>query len=272
MRGKVLAVLLSAWLVASVLVPLLWIALASFKSDRVNAQFDPVFIFTPTLENYIALVNEGMDSQFVRAFLMSCLAAVVSTVIAVMLSIMGAYALARLRPRGGPQMMVYVFALRMLPPVAIIVPLFTVASGIRLFDNPIGIIAPYVALAIPLGIWILYGFFLDLPRELEEAAMVDGATRMQAFIRIVMPLTGPGIAAVSIFTFALSWNDLVLALVMTRKNITLPVLASMVRTDQGIHWGQLGALTVLLIVPMVIFTALVQRWIVSGLAGGAVKG
>jgi multiple sugar transport system permease protein len=120
---------------------------------------------------------------------------------------------------------------------------------------------------------MLQGFFLDLPHELEEAALIDGCSRLQAFIRVILPLAGPGLAAVSIFSFSLAWNDLVLALPLTSENaITLPVIASRIRTDEGILWGQLGAVTTVIMAPMLVFTLFAQRWLVPGLTSGAVKG
>jgi len=264
---------LAAWLSAIVLIPLVWIALTSIKPAAVLAQFGPTFSFTPTWEHYSGLFTDGLSSQVFRAGVNSLIAAVVSTIVSVALATLAAYSLARLRPRGHQRVLMGILALRMLPPVALIVPFFLIARWFNSVDTLPALIVPYTALAIPLGTWMLYGFFLDLPQELEEAAMIDGATRVQAFLKIILPLAGPGLAAVSIFSFSLAWNDLVLALPLTNDAaVTLPVIASLVRSDQGILWGQLGALTVLLMLPMIVFTVIVQRWLVSGLTSGAVKG
>lgn len=271
--GKVFAVVLAGWLCAVILIPIVWIILTSIKPESALSQFGPVFVFEPTFEHYAALFAEGLGSRVVLGTINSLFIAVTVTVLAVALATLAAYSLARLRPRGHKAIMLGIFALRMLPPVALIVPLYVGARSLDLIDTHIALIVPYTALAIPLGTWMLYGFFLDLPRELEEAAMVDGATPLQAFVRVVLPLAGPGVAAVSVFSFAAAWNDLVLALPLTRSDaITLPVVASLVRTDQGIAWGQLGALTVMIMLPMIAFTLLAQRWLVRGFAGGGVKG
>jgi multiple sugar transport system permease protein len=140
-------------------------------------------------------------------------------------------------------------------------------------DTLPALIIPYTALTIPLATFMMYGFFLDLPRELEEAALVDGCTRITAFWRVILPLTAPGLAATAIFTSLLPWNDLVFALPLTTlESTTLPVIASRVRVEEGILWGQLGAVASIMTIPVVIFTFFVQRHIVQGLTGGAVKG
>ena len=163
--------------------------------------------------------------------------------------------------------------MRMLPPAALVIPMFFIAFWTSTLDTQIALIVPYTALAIPLGAWMLQGFFLDLPKELEEAAIVDGATWWYAFTRVILPLTGPGLAAVAIFSFSLSWNDLLLALPLTTEDaITLPVVASRVRTDEGILWGNLGAVTTIIMLPMLLFTLLSQRWLIQGLSAGATKG
>jgi multiple sugar transport system permease protein len=161
----------------------------------------------------------------------------------------------------------------MLPPVAMIVPLYLVANQLGINDTLLILILPYMALSIPLAVWMLQGFFMDLPKELEEAAFLDGCTRMGAFVRIILPLGAPGIAAVSIFSFTLAWNDLIIALALTNFDATtLPVLGSRLRGEEGIDWGGLGALTTVIMIPALIFTVVMRRHLVGGLSGAAVRG
>ncbi len=270
--AKFVAVLVVAWLAAVVILPILWLVLTSFKTPPDIVSLSPTFLFRPTLENYRVVFTSGKYS-IVPAMINSLVVSLVSTGCAVVLSAMAAYALARLRPPGHGLLGVTIFAMRMLPPVAIVLPLFFFAGQVGALDTRLALIVPYVALAIPLATWMLQGFFLDLPKALEEAAMIDGATPMQAFLRVILPLTGPGLAAVAIFSFSLAWNDLVLALPLTSEHaVTLSVVASRIRTDEGIQWGQLGAVTTVIMLPMLVFTLVSQRWLVRGLTSGATKG
>jgi multiple sugar transport system permease protein len=272
MFGNIAAIVVVTWLAAVVALPLVWLVLTSFKMPTDITSLTPTFVFSPTLENYRRIFT-GADNTIFRAMINSILVSVVSTVISVALAAMSAYALARLRPPGHAALGLTIFGMRMLPPVALVLPLFFVAHWAGQLDTRLSLIIPYIALSIPLGTWMLQGFFLDLPNELEEAAVIDGATRLQAFLRVILPLAGPGLAAVSIFSFSLAWNDLVLALPLTSEHaITLPVIASRIRTDEGILWGQLGAITTVIMAPMLVFTLLAQRWLVPGLTAGATKG
>ena len=272
MLTAIVAGLVAAWLAAVVLLPIGWLVLTSFKAPRDIATRHPVFAFVPTLDNYRAVLTAGRFS-ILPAMVNSVIVSLVSTVIAVALAAMAAYGLARLRPPGHAAAGLLIFGMRMLPPVALVLPLFFFASRTGFLDTRLSLIVPYIALALPLATWMLQGFFLDLPAELEEAATIDGATQMQAFLRIILPLAAPGLAAVAIFSFSLAWNDLILALPLTSEHaITLSVVASRVRTDEGILWGQLGAITTLIMLPMLVFTCLAQRWLVRGLTAGATKG
>lgn len=205
-------------------------------------------------------------------FLNSVVVTSVSTVASVVLAAFAAYALARLRPKGHRLLGLLILSVRMLPPIALVVPLFLIASRLQLLDTRLALILPYIALNVPLATWMLQGFFLDLPRELEESALVDGCGHLRAFVRIILPLAGPGLAAVSVFSFILSWSDLVLALPLTRSNAaTLPVLASSVRTEEGVQFGQLGVIAMLIFIPVALFTVLARKWLVRGVTAGAVK-
>ncbi len=271
MIGNIVALVVVAWLAAVVILPIAWLILTSFKMPIDIASPTPTFIFDPTLDNYRSVFS-GRSGIF-RAMVNSIVISVVSTVLSVSLAAMAAYGLSRLRPPGYGALGLTIFGMRMLPPAALVVPMFFIAFWTSTLDTQIALIIPYTALAIPLGTWMLQGFFLDLPKELEEAAIVDGATWWYAFTRVILPLAGPGLAAVAIFSFSLSWNDLLLALPLTTEDaITLPVVASRVRTDEGILWGNLGAVTTIIMLPMLVFTLLSQRWLIQGLSSGATKG
>ncbi|MDQ7904794.1 carbohydrate ABC transporter permease [Phytohabitans sp. ZYX-F-186] len=270
--GRLLAYAVAAALVFVALFPIAWLFLVSFMPENLILRADPTFVFEPTLDHYRAIF-QSTRSSVTDNLVNSIVVTVVSTVGAVALSVLAAYGLARLRPRGHAQLSLVILATRMLPPVALVVPLYVIANRADLFDTRTALIVPYIALNIPLATWMLQGFFMDLPRELEEAALVDGCNRWSAFWRVILPLAGPGIAAASIFSFILSWNDMVIALPLTLSDaVTLPPFASQVREEEGVAWGQLGAVTVLIMTPVIIFTLAVQRWIISGLTAGAAKG
>ena len=228
------------------------------------------FIFTPTLENYREVLGEG---SFQRYLANSLIVGVVSTVITLVLGCMAAYGLARFRFPGRKTMAYVTLLLRTVPLAVLAVPVFMIWSQAGLINSLWGLILLYVAVNLPFAIWLLYGFILQVPRELEEAAAIDGCGPIKVFYKVVLPLIKPGIAAASIFTFRIAWNEFILALVLTdRATRTLPVAASLYITDIGVDWGKIMALGSLIAIPPLIFTFIAARQIITGLTAGAVKG
>lgn len=261
-------------LVFIVLAPLFWMFLMSIKSEADIIAWPPKFIFDPTIENYRDIFFNPANSRlnFVHCLKNSVVVTIITLVISLFLSTLASYSLGRLRPVGYMGINYMILGLRMIPPIAIVVPLFIIWNKIGLYDNIWGLIIPYVAVSIPLATWLLEGFFESIPRNLEDAASIDGCTGFQAFYKIILPLAAPGIAATSIFSFSLAWNNLTLPLPLTMtKAATLPVLSSQVRTDEGLLWGQLGAYSILMIVPMIIFTIFSSKYLIGGVSAGAVK-
>jgi multiple sugar transport system permease protein len=161
----------------------------------------------------------------------------------------------------------------MLPPIALVIPIYIMFANVQLIDKQISLILAYTALNLPFATWMLRGFFLQIPRELEESAMIDGCTLIGALWRVILPLAAPGLVATAIFSFILAWNDFQFALVLaTAKSITLPVAAARFRTDEGPLWGQIGAAAGLVLLPLIVMTFALQRHIVRGLTAGSVKG
>lgn len=263
--------LVSILLCAFVLIPILYILMLSLKSNY-DIMHNNVF-FVPTLENFRnVFVGNVNYLSFADVLKNSVITTLISVSLALVIASLSAYALARLRVKKRMTINYLILGMRMIPPIAIVVPLYIIWTRIKLYDTLTGLILPFVALNVPLATWLLQGFFQGIPGNLEESAMIDGCTRFQAFHRIILPLTAPGIAATSIFSFSLSWNDLTIPMALTMtKAATMPVLSSQVKTDDGIMWGQLGAYAVLMILPMVIFTACVSKYLIKGLASGAVK-
>lgn len=228
------------------------------------------FLFAPTLENYRAVLGEG---SFVRYLTNSLFVGIVSTAITLVLGCMAAYGLARFRFRGRTAIAYTTLLLRTVPLAVLAVPVFMLWSRTGLVDTLSGLVLLYVAVNLPFTIWLLYGFVLQVPVQLEEAAAIDGCGPLRVFFRVVLPLIKPGLAAAAIFTFRIAWNEFILALVLTdRATRTLPVAASLYITDIGVDWGKIMALGSLIAVPPLIFTFIAARQIITGLTAGAVKG
>ena len=228
------------------------------------------FIFTPTLQNYRDVLNEG---GFTRYLSNSLIVGVVSTLITLVLGTMAAYGLARFRFRGRNTVAYTTLLLRTVPLAVLAVPVFMIWNEAGIINSLSGLVLLYVAVNLPFTIWLLYGFIAQVPIELEEAARIDGCGPIQVFYKVVLPLIKPGLAAASIFTFRIAWNEFILALVLTdRATRTLPVAASLYITDIGVDWGRIMALGSLIAIPPLVFTFIAARQIITGLTAGAVKG
>ena len=228
------------------------------------------FLFAPTLENYRAVLEED---KFDRYLVNSLIVGVVSTLATLVLGCMAAYGLARFRFRGRTTIAYTTLLLRTVPLAVLAIPVFLIWSEWKLVDSLCGLILLYVAVNLPFTIWLLYGFVLQVPVELEEAAAIDGCGPLRVFVKVLLPLMAPGLAAASIFTFRIAWNEFILALVLTdRQTRTLPVAASLYITDVGVDWGRVMAMGSLIAIPPLIFTFAAARQIITGLTAGAVKG
>ena len=239
-----------------------------FQTQIFNTTIE--IFFTPTLENYREVLGEG---SFARYLTNSLVVGIVSTVITLVLGCMAAYGLARLRFPGRTALAYTTLLLRTVPLAVLAVPVFMLWSRAGLINSLPGLVLLYVAVNLPFTIWLLYGFILQVPVELEEAAAIDGCGPIEVFYKVVLPLIKPGLAAAAIFTFRIAWNEFILALVLTdRATRTLPVAASLYITDIGVDWGKIMALGSLIAIPPLIFTFVAARQIITGLTAGAVKG
>ncbi len=228
------------------------------------------FLFTPTLENYRAVLEED---KFDRYLGNSLFVGIVSTVITLVLGCMAAYGLARFRFKSRTTIAYTTLLLRTVPLAVLAIPVFLIWSEWKLVNSLWGLVLLYVAVNLPFTIWLLYGFVLQVPVELEEAAAIDGCGPLRVFTKVLLPLMAPGLAAASIFTFRIAWNEFILALVLTdRQTRTLPVAASLFITDIGVDWGRVMAMGSLIAIPPLIFTFVAARQIITGLTAGAVKG
>ena len=250
----------------------IWVMIAtSFKNDIVVQDAKPLwFFFVPTLDNYEYILTRG---KFDRYLTNSIIVGTASTVMTLLLGGFCAYALARTDFRGRNLMANSTLMVRMVPPAVLAVPAFAfvMLSGV---DNDLMVLTfLYTALNLPFAIWLLFGFYKQIPVELEEAAVVDGASPLQIFFRVLLPLMKSGYAVAGIFTFRIAWNEFILALLLTGRNTrTLPVGAAGFITDTGVEWGRIMAMGTLIVIPPLLFTFFAARQIIAGMTAGAVKG
>jgi multiple sugar transport system permease protein len=266
-----LAVLLALFVA---LFPIFWIAINSFKYNIDIFAVPPIwFNFQPTLTNYYATY---VERNFLGFATNSLIIAVITTVISLIFGTMAGYALARFRFPGRTRYNIsfWILSTRMMPPIVTVIPLFIFFGFFNLLNTRAAVIIAYTAFNLPFVTWMMKSYFQDLPVELEEAAMVDGDTRWGAFIHIALPLARPGLAATAIFSMILSWNEFLLALVLTQteQSQTLPIGIAGRVTQYTTYWGEISAAGFLAAVPIIIFALIVQRHLVRGLSFGAVKG
>ena len=247
--------------------PYFWTFLASIKDPAaINHPLD--FNFTPTVANWKAVVTAGVPRQALNSLLVGLMVVGVALVAGAP----AAYAFSHFNV-GGSQARFLVLLAQMLPPATLIIPLFLLMYYMRLIGSLYAVVIAHLTVLLPLVTWFLIGFFDDVPRELEEAAMVDGCTPWQTFLKVVLPVVRPGLGAAGLFAFVLSWNDMFYALLLTTGiNRTLPVGVAGYWTFRGVEMGQMSAAIMMAIVPVIILSFFVQRFMLRGLGGGAIKG
>ncbi len=254
------------------LFPVYWMINTAFKPGAEMLTVTPHFIPEhPTLENFRQVVD---DPVFWTALRNSVIVAVATVVIAMVIAFLAALAITRFRFLGRRVFLFAIMAVQMVPLVAIVIPLFLTLSSLQLADTLPGLVAAYLVFSLPFAVWTLRGFIANVPAELEEAAMVDGCSRIGAFGRIVLPLVLPGLISTSIFTMILAWNEYLLTyfVIATNKNYTLPLWLTHFTLSEGIQYGPLMAGSTLIAVPVIVFFMIIQKRIATGLTAGAVKG
>lgn len=256
------------------LFPFYWMLIASIKPDQelYNIRLSPFIVRKPTVMHWVYLFKETL---FARWALNTLLIAVASTAISLFCGVLAGYSLARLRFPGSTLIGVSIFITYLVPPTLLFIPLADVISWMHLLDTPWALILSYPTILVPFSTWLLMGYFKTIPRELEECARIDGATRFQAFVRIILPLATPGVLSAGIFAFTLSWNEFLFALVFlsTPENKTVPVgvVSELIKGDV-FFWGSLMAGALFGSVPVAIVYSFFVEYYVAGLTGGAVKG
>ena len=253
-----------------VLTPLYWVVITSIKPSSDYLTVPPVwFPAKPTIIHYTAAL---FSYRGLQGLLNSLIVASASTVLSAAMGTMMAYSLARFNT-GGQHLAFWVLSQRFLPPVAIVLPLFLLFRGWGLYDTHFGLIVAYTFMTLPLSVWMMYAYFRQLPKSLEEAALVDGLSRWQAFRMVAVPLAAPGIAATAVFVFIAVWTEFFFALILTsRYAFTLPTVFRAFLGFQGAQYGEACALATTSLVPSIILGILVQRHLVRGLTLGALRG
>jgi N,N'-diacetylchitobiose transport system permease protein len=264
--------LLGLFVFAVMIFPVYWMVATAFKEGRNILSDTPQFFPSPvTLSNFEDAIHRAYFSDAIRNSLV-----VVTAVVAISLVVgfLAALALAKFRFYGRAAFIVLILGVQMLPLNALLIPLYVQASRVELTNTLTGVIITYMTFVLPFTVWTLRGFMLGIPRELEEAAMVDGSTRFGAFVRILLPLVAPGLVATSIFAFVVTWNEFLIAYVFLSdaEKQTASVWLAGFTTSRGTEWGPLMASATLIALPVLIFFLLIHRKIAFGLTAGAVRG
>jgi len=260
--------------------PIVWIAMMSLKNSNDVIASPPKFIFTPTLENYKAITvgqdERGMETvrpDYPEYFLNTLIIASASVAVSLLLGTFAAYGLARFSFRFKEDIAFTFLSFRFAPELMIILPLYVVFQKMGMIDSFSGLTMAYQLITLPFLIWVLRGFFEDIPREIEQAARVDGYTWWGVFRRISLPLIKPGIAAVVILSFIFAWNNFIFSMILggeRTQTVTLGILGFI--GYERVLWGQMAAATMICVVPELIMAFFVQKYIIRGLTFGAVKG
>jgi multiple sugar transport system permease protein len=272
--------------------PLLWMFMTSFKTPREYYRMPPKFLpdqlvifhykeaFAPWTINptelseatYYIEESAGRVESVVPNIGNSLIIITGSVGLALLVGIWGAYALSRFRFRGGENMGIWILSTRMMPPIVIAIPLFWVMRRIHLTGTHMGLIMIYVMIQLPFVMWMMKGFFDEIPRSIEESVLVDGGSRLTVMFKVVIPLAIPGIVATALFCIFLTWTEFLFASIFTNSSsATLPVVLSWFRQDRGILWGQMSAVMVVSLLPLMAITMVLQRKMIRGLTAGAIR-
>ncbi len=272
--------------------PLLWMFMTSFKTPREYYRMPPRFLpdrfvifhykeaFAPWTINpnelseatYYVEESAGRVESVVPNIVNSLIIIIGSVGLSMLVGIWGAYALSRFTFRGSENLGVWILSTRMMPPIVIAVPLFWVMRRLQLAGTHIGLIMIYVMIQLPFVIWMMKGFFDEIPKGIEESVLVDGGTRATCILKVAIPVAFPGIVATALFCIFLTWTEFLFASIFTRaSSATLPVVLSWFRQDRGILWGQMSAVMVVSLIPLMAITMVLQKKMIKGLTAGAVR-
>jgi multiple sugar transport system permease protein len=250
------------------LVPILWIFMAAFK-NHIDV-FQLRLFFTPTLENFGEVFQEPYNLG--EKLFNSTIVALVTVIFAIPIATMAAYSFSRFTLKGETVMLVTILATQFVPAVVIILPFFVMFRDVGLLDTRLGLILVNLAIVMPFAIWMIKGFIDGIPMDTEEAAMVDGSSRLQVIKNIVLPMAAPGLLTSGIFCFIIAWNEFLFALILTNKDaVTLPIGLALFRAEEGDLWNLLSAAGIIIMMPMFVLAMLIRKYFVQGMTMGAVR-
>ena len=265
--GNLLYALLLFLVAAFLLTPFLWMVLNAFKTPLQVIKLPPDLIFQPTLRNF---ENVFGTQNFMRYIMNSVIIGAGCTLIGLLIGLPAAYSIARFRQN---RLAIGILMARMVPGITFLVPLFIVFRQLGLVDTYTSLILAHMLVGLPFIVWVMVPFFESIPRELTEAAVMDGASAIRAFVMVVLPLSGPGIVTAAILSFVFSWNNFMFSVVLaTNKTRTVPVAIYNFISYAQIDWGGLMAAAVVITLPVLVLAIVTQRYVIRGLTAGAVKG
>jgi sorbitol/mannitol transport system permease protein len=269
LSGGTLAIGVVAWIVGLLFFfPVLWMFLTGFKQESQASTDPPTFFFTPTLDQYRAI----LDRDFAPYFINSATASIMSVILVIILATPAAYALSIARVPKWRDGLFFFMSTRMMPAVASILPLYIIAKNIGMLDNIWLLVLIYTAMNLPIAVWMIRSFLVELPKEVLEAARVDGAKLFTEMRRIILPMIAPGLAATALICFIFAWNEFFFAVSLTAtKAATVPVFLVGFITSEGLFWARLSAASTMAVLPVIIAGWIAQKWLVRGLSLGAVK-
>jgi multiple sugar transport system permease protein len=268
--GNGFATLLLLAMIAFFIFPIFYAFVTSLKTRVLAESPVPYLIFRPTLENYRSLFVDGTYGAF---FLNSLVIGLATVVLSLLLGVPAAYVLSRCSFRGKGAVLLWVLSSRILPPIGIAIPFFLAYRSLGLIDTHLGLVIIFLTFNVSLTIWVMSGFFDQIPRELDEAAIIDGCSMTGVLMRVVLPLTAPGLTTTAILVFLEAWNNFFYPLVVARRQAaTVPLALTTFLGDYNIDWGAIMAGASLLILPLLVFALVIRRYLVAGLTQGAVKG
>ncbi|MCY3996569.1 MAG: carbohydrate ABC transporter permease [Rhodobacter sp.] len=266
--GSLVRIVLILFAAFVMLVPIAWIFLAAFKTHVDVYQLK--LFFTPTLGNF-GTVFEAPFFLGVK-LLNSTVVALVTVLLAIPVATMAAYSFSRFRLRGETAMLVAILATQFVPAVVIVLPFFVMFRDLGFLDTRVGLVLVNLAIVMPFAIWMIKGFIDGIPMDTEEAAMVDGSSRLQVIRNIVLPMAAPGILTAGIFCFIIAWNEFLFALILTNKHaVTLPIGLALFKAEEGDLWNLLSAAGIIIMVPMFILALVIRKYFVQGMTMGAVR-
>lgn len=247
--------------------PLYWLFSTSLKTRVQIFALPPKFIFIPTLENYIQVVNSWFMGNLLNSFLVAAL----STVFSIAIGSLAAYGFSHRPLKGSDNILFWILSLRMLPPIAIVLPLYVLFRALHLLDTHLALILIYSIFNISFTVWFMKGFFDDIPRDVEESAMLDGYTPLQIFYKVALPLVRPGLIATAIFCLIQTLIEFLIALILTNR-IAVTATVGMAKFQVlGVEWGQITAAAAIFILPIIVFTVLVRNQLIRGMALGGLR-